>query len=156
VTGAAERTIRARKKYRTASKPFRIRLHACRDRAPRLGALDHDDAHLAPPLLDFFLSAACQFAIGRSALFSREALVPADPGGESDQELGNPLQHAGKTVLDWLCRLGRGLPGDVPKFPVLRGRGFDGLAAVRDGELQDLRCRLGAHEVAEKIESGTG
>ena len=53
VAGFADRTESAREKYRTASKPFPVSFHACRDRASCLGAFDHDDAHLAAPWISY-------------------------------------------------------------------------------------------------------
>jgi hypothetical protein len=79
VAGFANQTEGAREEYRTATKPFPIRFHARRNGAPRLGALDHDHTHIAPP--GFFVPTASCFATGWNAPFSRGALAPADPGG---------------------------------------------------------------------------
>ena len=41
-------------------------------------------------------------------------------------------------------------------FPALRSGGFEGLAALLSGELQDFRGRLCAQQMGEKIEGGAG
>src|SRR3981081_1116762 len=64
-------------------------------------------------------------------LFSREALVPADPGGLQKFDSGGFLQDSGEALLDRLGRLGCDFLSELPKFPVLRGRCFEVLAALR-------------------------
>ncbi len=78
VAGLADRTESPREKYRTASKPFPIRFHACRDRASCLGHLIMTTPILLLP----------GFRIGGRSVRHRlecallvGALVPADPGG---------------------------------------------------------------------------
>ena len=128
VAGATDRAVGTREEHRTASKLFPVRFHARRDRASRLGAFDHDDAHLG--LLPVIFSRVCPPSAGLH-LFSREALVPADPGGLQKFDSGGFLQDSGEVPLDRLGRLGRDFLSELPKFPVLRGRGFEILAALR-------------------------
>lgn len=63
-------------------------------------------------------------------LFSAEALVPADPGGRADFDLGGFLKDPGEALLDRFGRLGRDFLRELPKFLVLRGRGLEVLAAL--------------------------
>ncbi len=62
---------------------------------------------------------------------SREALVPADPGGLQKFESGDFLQGSGEAFLDRLGGLDRDFLNELPKFLVLRGRDFEVLAALR-------------------------
>jgi len=44
---------------------------------------------------------------------------------------GGFLQGSGEAFLDRLGRFGRDFLSELPKFPVLRGRDFEALAALR-------------------------
>src|SRR6266436_2438314 len=72
-------------------------------------------------------------------LFSREALVPADPGSLQKFDSGGFMQDFGEALLDRLGRLGRDFLSELPKFLVLRGRDFEVLAALRGRQLYDFR-----------------
>jgi hypothetical protein len=86
------------------------------------------------------------------------ALVPADSGGlqRFDEELGCLLQHAGEAFLDRIGGLARDLAREFPKLPALRGRGFEVLAALLSGKLQDFRGQFRAQEMGKKIKGGAG
>src|SRR5215208_1795664 len=74
----------------------------------------------------------------------------------SDSELGRLLQHAGKALLDRIGGLSRDLARELPKLPALRSGGFEVLAALLSGELQDFRGHLCTQEMGEKIKDGAG
>jgi hypothetical protein len=130
VIGLADWAVGAREEHRTASKPLPIRFDARRDLASRLRAFDHNYAQLDPPRFAFVSEQRVRSPSAGLHLFSREALVPADRGGLQKFNSGGFLQDPGEALLDRLGRLGRDFPSELPKFPVLRGRDFEVLAAL--------------------------
>jgi hypothetical protein len=60
-----------------------------------------------------------------------ETLVPADSDDLQKFDSGSFLQDSGEAFLDRLRRLGRYFLSEFPKFPVLLGRGFEVLSALR-------------------------
>lgn len=87
---------------------------------------------ILPVFVAFSSEAECEFAaIGWTEPLLAEALVPADPGGLQKFDSGGFLQDSGEALLDRLGSLGRDFLSEFQKFPVLRGHGFDVLAALR-------------------------
>ena len=129
--GLADWAVGAREEHRTASKPLPIRFDARRDLASRLRAFDHNDAHLDPPCFALVSQQRVRSPSAGLHLFSREALVPADPDDLQKFDSGNFMEDSGEALLDRFGRLGGDFLSELPKFLVLRGRDFEVLAALR-------------------------
>jgi hypothetical protein len=57
--------------------------------------------------------------------------VPTFPDHAQKFDSGGFLQNFGEALLDRLGRFGRDFLSELPKFPVLRGRGLEAIAALR-------------------------
>src|SRR6201992_1912183 len=126
--GLADRTEGARKEHRNLPKPVLIHLDASGNSAARVGAFDHDHAHLVAPLFGFISVSVCRPRDCTSSSWWRR---PFQPLRRLAKASGCFLQHPAEALPERLGRRGRDLLGDLPKLPVLHERCFESLAALR-------------------------
>ena len=109
-----------------------------------------------PTLVSSLLFSPVSFRHRPDCTSSRGRLVQPIPASLENLRFTRLLQDLRNALLDRLGGFRRDFLGQPPEFPVLCGRGFEVLAAVRDRQLDDLRQRLRARETGEIIERGIG